>query len=162
MTGTRPGPADPVAALLGAYIHPDPALGPLVIDVPPATAAQVLDLLPVDLATARLNGVQPPMRWLVAVAADLGGRLVGSFVPGRGFARFDGVQVSATAARTLAERVAAAWPTTADAPAALPAATAEAWPSWASDAAAIWTGLGTDLLTQPLPPGTAVAGLWWD
>jgi len=118
-----------------------------------------LDLLPADLATGRLNGVQPPMRWLVAMAADLGGRLVGQFVPGRGFARFDEVQVSAAAARTLAERVAAAWPATADTPAALPAATAEAWPSWAADAEPSWTGLGTDLLTVPLPPGSAVAGL---
>ena len=45
------------------------------------------------------------MSWL-SRCADLGGRLVGSLVPGRGFVRFDDVQLGdVSAARALAERL---------------------------------------------------------
>jgi hypothetical protein len=151
--------ADALAALLAPYA--DSALPGRLVDVPPDVAARALDLLPPDLRTARLNLSQPPMAWLVATAAELGGRLVGALEPGRSFARLDGVQVDAALARPLAERVAAAWPESDAAPAALPAATAEAWNSWTAEWP-IWSGLGTDLLRAPLPPDAAVLGLVWD
>jgi hypothetical protein len=157
--GARDAAADALTALLVPFA--DPALPGRLVDVPPDVAARTLHLLPSDMRTARLNLSQPPMAWLVATAAELDGRLVGSLEPGRAFARLDGVQVDAALARTLAERVAAAWPDTTGAPAALPAATAEAWTSWTA-AWPIWSGIGTDLLHAPLPPDAAVLGLVWD
>jgi hypothetical protein len=151
--------ADALTALLAPYA--DPALPARLVDVPVDVAGRALDLLPADMRTARLNLSQPPMAWLVAVAAELGGRLVGALEPGRAFARLDGMQVDAALARPLAERVAAAWPETATAPAALPAATAEAWTSWTA-AWPIWTGIGTDLLRAPLPADATVLGVVWD
>jgi hypothetical protein len=155
-------PAGALDALLRPYADPDPQQVGRLIDVPPAVAAKALAHLPADLAEARLNMVQPPMRWLVQVAAEVGGRLVGALAPGRAAVRFDGLQVDVAAARRLAELVAGAWPDKPDAPAALFAAVAEAWPSWSAGEQPMWTGIGTDLLTQDLPPGAAVVGLWWD
>jgi hypothetical protein len=110
----REGAASALAALLASYADPDPSQGPRLLDVPAEVGAQVLAMLPEDQVTARLNLVQPPMNWLVAHCADLGGRLVGSLVPGRGFVRFDGVQLGdVSTARALAESVAADWPATA-------------------------------------------------
>ena len=64
------------------------------MDVPPEVAARALELLPADLAAARLNLVAPPMTWLVAQAAELsGGRLTGALTAGRGLVVFDGIQV---------------------------------------------------------------------
>jgi hypothetical protein len=151
--------ADALTALLAPYA--DPAVPTRLVDVPPDVGGRALDLLPSDMRTARLNLTQPPMAWLVAVAAELGGRLVGSLEAGRAFARLDGVQVDVAVATPLAERVAAAWPETAGAPAALPAATAEAWTSWTA-AWPIWSGIGTDLLDAPLPEDAALVGLLWD
>jgi hypothetical protein len=157
------GTVSTLAALLAPYADPDPTQGPRLIDVPAGVGAQVLAMLPENQVTARLNLVQPPMTWLVAQCADLGGRLVGSVVPGRGFVRFDGVQVGdVSKARTLAERVAADWPATAGVPSALAAATAEAWASWAPEEQPVWTGTGEDLMTAPLPAEAAVLGLWWN
>ena len=87
--------------------------------------------------------------------------MVSSLAIGRSYARFDGIQVLAAAARELAGRVAAAWPGTANSADALASAVAEAWPSWRS-VQPTWTGSGTDLLTERLPPDTTVVGLWWD
>jgi hypothetical protein len=117
--------------------------------------------VPPDLGAARLNLVRPPMTWLVEQADRLGARLVGSLTADRGLAAFDGLQAEVASARTLAERTAAAWPATGDIPGALQAAVAEAWPSWTAEWPS-WTGAGTDLLTEPLPAGAAVIGLWWD
>jgi hypothetical protein len=153
--------ADALSALLTAYL--DRALAPAgrLLDVPPPIAGQALELLPPDLATARLNLVRPPMTWLVEQAAQLDGRLVGSLTAGRSLVAFDGIQVDVAAARRLAARVAAAWPATRDLPAALASATAETWTSWTAEWPT-WSGPGTDLLTRSLPTGTAVVGLWWD
>jgi hypothetical protein len=101
------------------------------------------------------------MTWLVEQARELGGRFLGSLAVGRSYARFDGVQVPAGAAHDLAERVAGAWPGTADAPDALAAAVAQAWASWAATSP-LWVGAGQDLLAKPLPSGAVVVGLWWD
>jgi hypothetical protein len=158
----REGAASALAALLAPYADPDPSHGPRLLDVPPAAASQALDHLPDDLTTARLNLVQPPMRWLVALAADLGGRLVGSTVPGRRYVRIDGVQLPAAAALLAAERIARDWPVTAELPSALSAATAEAWASWAPESQPVWTGTGEDLLAAQLPAEAAVFGLWWN
>jgi hypothetical protein len=125
------------------------------------TAQTLAALLAPDLRTARLNLSQPPMSWLVDVAAELDGRLVGSLAAGRAFARFDGVQLSSSRARQLAARIAEAWPETADAPAALPAATAEAWTGWTATWP-IWSGTSADLLSTQLPPDAAVVGVIWD
>jgi hypothetical protein len=153
--------ADALSALLAAYL--DPALAPAcrLLDVPPPVAAQALELLPPDMAASRLNLVRPPMTWLVELARQLGGRLVGSLTAGRGLVTFDGIQVDAPAGRRLAARAAAAWPATGDLPAALASATAETWTSW-SAVWPTWSGPGTDLLARRLPTGTAVVGLWWD
>jgi hypothetical protein len=149
-----------LAALLDPYADPDPQQVGRLIDVPPAVAEQVLQLLLPDQRTTRPNMTQPPMGWLVEQARDLDGRLVGSLAAGRAYARFDGIQVAAAVAGELAARVAAAWPGTADSADALAAAVAEGWHSWtATDPT--WTGSGTDLLTDPLPPDTAIIGLWW-
>jgi hypothetical protein len=88
-------------------------------------------------------------------------RLIGSVTTGRGLVAFDGIQVDAATARALAARVAAAWPAVGDVPGALESATAETWTSWTAEWPT-WSGPGTDLLTRPLPTGTAVVGLWWD
>ncbi|MGY1635414.1 hypothetical protein ACI78V_02020 [Geodermatophilus sp. SYSU D00742] len=157
-----PDPAGALDVLLRPYADPDPRQAGRLIDVPPAVAVEALALLPRDLAETRLNLTQPPMRWLVECAADLGGRLVGAIAPGRAAIRFDGVQVDLALARQLAERVAEAWPAAPDVSAALSAAVAEAWPSWSPGERPLWTGGGTDLLTQQLPSGAAVVGLWWD
>jgi hypothetical protein len=158
---TPPG-ADGLAALLAPYADPAPGQAGRLVDVPVSVGRQVLDLLPADLVGARLNLVRPAMTWLVPLAAELPlGRLVGSLTPGRGPAVFDGIQVDAGAAGELAARVAAAYPATGDLPGALQAATAESWTSWTAQWP-IWSGPGIDLLTQPLPPGSAVVGLWWD
>lgn len=151
-----------LAELLARYADRGPGQGARLVDVPPAVAATALDLLPPELGTARLNLVQPPARWLIAAAADLDGRLVGSLVPGRRFVRFDGVQVPVAAGRTLAVRVADAWSATLVVPGALDAAVAEAWSSWAVDAPPLWSGHGDELLTRSLPPDAEVVGLWWD
>jgi hypothetical protein len=155
------GCAADLAALLEPYADPNPGQAGRLLDVPPGVAAAALALLPEDLRVARLNGSQPPMRDLTALAAEFGGRLVGGLMTGRAFVRFDGVQVPAAAARDLAARVAAEWPAATEWPAALESAVAEAWASWTS-AWAAWKGVGTDLLTGPLPAGIAVVGLWWD
>jgi hypothetical protein len=153
------GTAQTLAALLAPYA--DPELAGRLVDVPPEVGAEALALLPPDLRTARLNLSQPPMSWLVDVAVELGGRLVGSLAAGRAFARFDGVQVSSSRARHLAVRISEAWPETADAPAALPAATAEAWTEWTATWP-IWSGTGADLLSARLPQEAAVLGVVWD
>jgi hypothetical protein len=89
-------PADALTTLLAPYA--DPALPGRLLDLPPwPIAARALELLPADLAAARLN-VQPPMICLVAQAADLHGRLVGSHTPGRALVVFDGIPVDAAAA----------------------------------------------------------------
>jgi hypothetical protein len=129
--------------------------------VPPVVAGRALLFLRPDQRTARPNLVQPPMTWLIQQARQLSGRLVGALATGRAFVRFDGIQVPASVARELAARVAAAWPASRQAEAALAAATAEAWPSWTS-ATPTWSGTGPDLLVEPAPAGTAVVGLWWD
>jgi hypothetical protein len=148
--------------LLAPYADPAPGQAGRLVDVPVSVARQVLELLPADLVDARLNLVRPPMTWLVQLAAELPlGRLIGSLTAGRGLATFDGIQVDGAAAGELAARVAAAYPATGDLPAALDAATAEAWTSWTAEWPT-WSGLGSDLLTGPPPPGTAVVGLWWD
>jgi hypothetical protein len=159
-TGVQPAstPADALASLLEPYA--DPALAGRLLDVPPDVAGRALELLPRKLAAARLNLVQPPMTWLVKQADDMHGRLVGSLTHGRPLAVFDGIQVAAAAARELARRVAADFPAVGDLPSALESATAETWTSWSAE----WptsSGSGTRLLTRPLPPGTAVVGLWW-
>jgi hypothetical protein len=150
-----------LAALLAPYGDPGLQQVGRLVDVPPAVAEQALRFLLPEQRTARPNMTQPPMAWLVEQARELGGRLVGALAVGRGYARFDGVQVPAAAARELAERVAAAWPGTADAPDALAAAVAEAWASWAATSP-LWVGGGPDLRAGPLPSGAAVVGLWWD
>jgi hypothetical protein len=53
------------------------------------------------------------------------------------------------------------WPATDDLSAALESATAEAWTSWTAEWPT-WSGPGPELLTRPLPAGTAVVGLVWD
>lgn len=151
--------AEALDALLAAYA--DPELPPRLVDVPAAVAAAALGALPADLAGARLNLTQPPMTWLVDQAGQLGARLVGSRTPGRGLVVFDGIQVEAARARTLAELIAVAWPAADDIPGALEAAVAEAWPSWTAQWP-MWTGAGGELLTGPMPIGAAVVGLWWD
>lgn len=155
----RVGP--PLAGLLGRYA--DRSSGQLgrLVDVPPPVAAAALRLLLADQVDGRCNGVQPSMRWLVQQAGELGGRLVGSVTAGRDYARFDGIQVPAAAARQLAQKVAADWPATATEPASLSAGVAEAWTSWDATEPC-WTGTGPDLLALQLPPGTVVVGLWWD
>jgi hypothetical protein len=150
-----------LAALLAPYADPDPQQAGRLVDVPPAVAEQALQLLLPEQRTERLNLTQPPMTWLVEQARQLGGRLVGALAAGRSFARFDGIQVPADAARELAERVATAWPATTSDQGALAAAVAEAWPSWTA-ARPTWTGSGTDLLAAELPRATAAVGLWWD
>jgi hypothetical protein len=146
---------------LAPYADPGAGRTGRLLDVPPAVAKAALALLPEELRAARLNLCQPPMSWLVTVADDLSGRLVGMLEPGRLFVRFDGVQVPATVARTLAARMATEWPPTANAPGALDSAVAEGWPSWTATEPT-WTGVGTDLLTGPLPPSVAVVGVWFD
>jgi hypothetical protein len=154
--------ADTLAALLAPYADRAPGQAGRLVDVPVSVARHVLDLLPADLVGGRLNLVRPAMTWLVQLADQLPlARLVGSLTAGRGLATFDGIQVEGAAAGELAARVAAAYPATGDLPAALDVATAEAWTSWTSEWPT-WSGPGTDLLTGPLPPGTAVVGLWWD
>jgi hypothetical protein len=156
------GPAaDALRALLAEYV--DPVLTPAgrLLDVPPPVAARALELLPADLGAARLNLVRPPMTWLVELARQLSGRLVGSLTAGRLLVTFDGIQVDAAAGRRHAARVAAGWPATSDLPAALASATAEAWASWTAGWPT-WSGPGTELLTRRPPAGTAVVGLWWD
>jgi hypothetical protein len=147
--------AESLASLLAPYVDPDPEQAGRLRDVPARVARAALEHLPADLRDARLNGTQPPMSWLAAQAADLGGRLVGSLVPGRAFVRFDAVQVERQAVDELVRRVAS------EIPGALEAAIAEAWASW-KDEQPMWTGSGTDLLDGRLPPGAAVVGLWWD
>ncbi len=153
------GTAQEVAALLAPYA--DPELAGRLVDVPPEIGARAVALLPPDLRTARLNLSQPPMSWLVEVAAALQGRLVGSLEAGKAFVRFDGVQMSSARARQLAVRIAETWPETAGAPAALPAATAEAWTRWTAHWPT-WTGNGEDLLNVQLPQDAAVVGVVWD
>jgi hypothetical protein len=154
--------AEALTALLAPYTDPTLGQAGRLLDVPVPVAARALGLLPSDMVGARLNIVRPPMTWLVQLAGELRlGRLIGSLTPSRGLVAFDGVQVDAVAAGELAARVAAAWPAVGDLPAALESATAEAWTSWTAEWPT-WSGPGTDLLTRPLPAGTAVVGLWWD
>jgi hypothetical protein len=101
---TTTGPAHTFEALLAPYTDPDPTQAARRVDVPPPVAARALELLPTDLAGARLNLVQPPMTWFVQLAEQLGGRLVGSLTPGRGPVVFDGLQVDAPAASGPAPR----------------------------------------------------------
>jgi hypothetical protein len=136
-----------VPAGLAPYADPHLAAAGGLVDVLPEVAARAVDLLPADQAAARLDLVRPPMRWLVDVAVDLDGRLVGSVY--RGFVGFNGVQFGAAVARTLAERIDRACPATGESPAALPAATAEGWSGWSADRP-LWTGGGADLLERPL------------
>jgi len=157
---TTPATARALAELLAPYADPDPRQGARLVDVPPGVAA-ALDLLPPEQGTGRPNGIQPPARWLGMAATDLDGRLVGSLIPGHSVVRFDGVPVPVASARTLAVRVAEAWPATPDVSGALGAGVAEAWASWAADAPALWSGNGAGLLTRP-PPDAAVVGLLWD
>jgi hypothetical protein len=157
---SAPAAADALAALLAPYADPHLAQAGRLVDVPVDVAAQALDLLADDVVTSRPNLVQPPMRELVSLAADLGGRLVGAVVPGRAFVHFDGVQVDAALAPALAERIAAAWPAEGAVEDALSAAVAEAWTSWDADWP-VWTGSGADLL-RGAPLGAAVVGLVWD
>lgn len=147
-----------LAALLESFADPDPGQTGRLVDVPPGVAAAALELLPDDLRIARLNGTQPPMRELAALAAEFGGRLIGGLMSGRAFVRFDGVQVPAAAARRLAERVADQCPATAEWPGALESAVAEAWPSWTATCSS-WQGVGTDVLAEPLPASNEVVGL---
>lgn len=147
--------AESLAALLAPYADPNPDQEGRLRDVPAAVARAALAHLPADLRDARLNGSQPPMSWLGAQAADLGGRLVGSLAAGRAFVRFDGVQVDRRAADELVQRLAS------EVPGALEAATAEAWATWTNEQP-MWTGAGTDLLIGGLPAGAAVVGVWWD
>ncbi len=163
-SGNGPAPAvrvdtDPVAALLAPYA--DATLPGRLLDVPAAVGQRLLALLPDDMRRARPNGSQPPIEWLVAQAADFDARLVGGLVAGRSYARIDGIQLGVDAARSLAARIAAAWPAIGDGPGALEDAVAEAWTGW-SAREPIWTGAGTHLLTGTLPAGAAVVGLWWD
>jgi hypothetical protein len=158
---SAPAAADALAVLLTPYTDPHLAETGRVVDVPVDVAARALALLADDVVTSRPNLVQPPMRELVSLAADLGGRLVGAVVPGRAFVRLDGVQVDAAIARTLAERIAAAWPADGGVGDALSAATAEAWTSWDADWP-VWTGSGADLLRGAAPSEAAVVGLVWD
>ncbi|MGY1825799.1 MULTISPECIES: hypothetical protein [unclassified Blastococcus] len=153
--------ADALAELLSAHLDPDLPDAGRLLDVPPPTAARALELLPGDLPAARLNGVRPPMTWLVEYATLLGGRLVGALTAGRGLVTFDGIQVDAAVAPELAARVAADWPAAGDLHGALAAATAEIWTSWTAGWPT-WRGPGTDLLARPLPARAAVVGLWWD
>ena len=153
----------PAAAALGALLAPyaDPTLPGRLLDVPAPVGARAQAQLPADLAAARINLVRPSMTWLVEQAGQLGARLVGALNPGRGLVAFDGIQLEAVHARTLAERVVAAWPATGDIPGALEVAVAEAWTSWTA-LEPTWTGAGTDLLTGPVPASAGVVGLWWD
>jgi hypothetical protein len=160
-TQAQEGRSDILSALLAPYADADPGQRGRLVDVPPTVAAEALQLLLVEQVDSRCNGTQPPMRWLVKQAAALRGRLVGSVAAGRRYARFDGIQVPTPAARLLAERIAADWPGTDIAPAALPAAVAEAWTSWDANEP-IWTGTGPNLLTSGLPSKVVVVGLWWD
>ncbi|MGY1887751.1 hypothetical protein ACI799_20835 [Blastococcus sp. SYSU DS0753] len=145
--------------LLDPYIDRD--LPGQLLDVPPQIAVAALGLLDRELGTARPNGVQPPMQWLVAQAAALGGRLNGGLVRERAFLRLDGIQVPAGVARELAARTAGAWPAHGASPSALEAAVAEGWVSWTARDHA-WVGVGTELHTAPWPGEVAVVGLWWD
>jgi hypothetical protein len=149
-----------LAALLAPYADPDFQQIGRLIDVPPMVAGQALQLLLPEQRTGRPNLTQPPMAWLVEQARELDGRLVGALAVGRAYVRFDGIQVPAAAAPELAVRVAAAWPVTAEGVDALASAVAEAWNSWTATHPT-WTGSGTDLLTAPLPPDSAVVGLGW-
>ena len=74
-----------LATLLEPYFDPNPGQAGRLVDVPPRAAAAALELVPVSLRVARLNGTQPPMRDLVALAAEVGDRLVGG--PARAAAR---------------------------------------------------------------------------
>lgn len=156
------GRAQALAALLMPYVDPEFEEISRLVGVPPAVGEQALRLLLPDQVTARCNGVQPPMSWLVRQAGLLGGQMVGCLVRGRGYVRFDGVQLPPEAARVLAQRIAAEWPATADAGDALAAAVVETWPSWTARQQPSWTGTGTDLLSGTLPPDTACVGFWWD
>ena len=150
-----------LAALLAPYADPEFEQIGRLDGVPPVVGEQALRLLLPEQVTTRCNGIQPPMSWLVRQADLLDAQLVGGLARGRAYVRFDGVQLAPAAARTLVERIAADWPATADTPGALEFAIAEAWPSWTASEP-LWTGVGSDLLTSPPPPGTAVVGLWWD
>jgi hypothetical protein len=155
------GPAQALAALLAPYTDPELEQAGRLVGVPPAVGEQALRLLLPDQVTARCNGVQPPMSWLVRQAGLLGGQLVGGLVRGRAYVRFDGVQLALEAARVLARRIAAEWPATGDADDALAAAVVETWTSWTARQPS-WTGTGTDLLSGTFPPDTACVGFWWD
>ena len=144
-----------LTALLAPYADSDLAMAGRLVDVPPAVAAAALQHLPPDPGDARPNGTQPPMTWLIAQAAALDGRLVGSLVPGRAYVRFDGIQVTREAVVVLTQRLLT------EQPAALAAAVAEAWTSSVADEP-VWTGAGTDLIPDQLPPGATLVGLWWD
>jgi hypothetical protein len=63
--------AEALTALLSRYVDPALEQTGRLVDVPPAVAARYLRLLPADLVGARLNLVQPPMTWLVALTAEL-------------------------------------------------------------------------------------------
>src|SRR5207245_2846762 len=110
-----------------------------LVGVPPAAAEQALRLLLPDQVTARCNGTQPPMSWLVRQADLLGGQLVGGLASGRAYVRFDGVQLDPQAARVLAQQVAADWPATGETDDALAAAVVETWTSWTARQPS-WTG----------------------
>ncbi|MGY1738375.1 hypothetical protein [Geodermatophilus sp. SYSU D00684] len=147
--------------LLAPYADPEFEQIGRLVGVPPAVGERALRLLASDQVTARCNGAQPPMSWLVPQADLLGGQLVGGLAPGRAYVRFDGVQLAPGSARVLAHRMAAEWPASAEAGDALTAAVAETWTSWTARQPS-WTGTGIDLLSGALPPDTACVGFWWD
>ena len=155
------GGAEALSALLAPYVDPEFEQIGRLVEVPLAVGEQALRLLMPDQVTARCNGIQPPMAWLVRQAGFLGGQLVGGLARGGAYVRFDGVQPAPAAAPLLAERVAADWPATGESGDALAAAVVETWTSWTARTPA-WTGTGSELLTRPLPAGTACVGFWWD
>lgn len=97
------------------------------------------------------------MWWLIDLATQFDGRLVGSLT--RGHLRLDGIQVQGMALwRQLLERLERDWPTTADAD-ALGTAVAEVWRSWDAEDPVAAGGV-EDVLVEGLADG--VYGLWWD
>lgn len=127
-------------------------------DVPPNVVARALGDVEDWMSTYRPNA-QPPARWLVEQARDLGGLLAGLVVPGQHRLRVDGIQVPRESAGHLARLVAECWPASDSWPSALELALAETWASWDSENS-LWEGEGTELLAHI--PGGAVVGLWWD
>jgi hypothetical protein len=115
-----------------------------------------------SVTASRPNG-QPPAGWLVDIAERLSGLLAGQVADDEDLPerlRVDALCVPAERAAELARAVEQDWPDADLGEVALDLALAEGWERWDAEQP-VWTGTGRDLL-DGVPPGVAVAGLWWD